>query len=302
MTHSISDSTASLLREAGLAVDEVAAVVQRALDEDMRDGGDVTTEATVASGHRSRAVFASRAAGVIAGVPVAIAAIEMVAGTVETHIAHGDGARVSPGDVVMTVVGPTRALLTAERTALNLLCHLSGVATATGKWVEALAGTGADVRDTRKTIPGLRALQKYAVRCGGGVNHRMSLGDAALIKDNHIVAAGGVEAAFRKVRERNPSIALEIEVDTIEQLRTALAAGADLVLLDNMNPSTLHEAVAIAAAHEAATGKPVICEASGGLTLDNAREVGATGVRFVSVGALTHSTVVLDVGLDLEAL
>lgn len=168
--------------------------------------------------------------------------------------------------------------------------------------VEALAGTGADVRDTRKTIPGLRALQKYAVRCGGGVNHRMSLGDAALIKDNHIVAAGGVEAAFRKVRERNPAIALEIEVDTIEQLRTALAAGADLVLLDNMDPPTLREAVAVAAAHEAATGKPVICEASGGLTLDNARDVGATGVQFVSVGALTHSTVVLDVGLDLESL
>ena len=302
MTHGIGESTAELLRGAGLSVDQVAAVVQRALDEDLADGGDVTTEATVAADHRSRAVFASRATGIIAGVPVAIAAIEMVAGAVETRIERSDGARVAPGDVVMTVVGPTRALLTAERTALNMLCHLSGVATATGKWVDALAGTGADVRDTRKTMPGLRALQKYAVRCGGGVNHRMSLGDAALIKDNHIVAAGGVEAAFHKVRERNPVIALEIEVDTIEQLRTALAAGADLVLLDNMDPSTLREAVAIAAAHEAATGKPVICEASGGLTLNNARDVGATGVRFVSVGALTHSTVVLDVGLDLEAL
>lgn len=302
MTHSISPSTAAMLRDAGLSIDDVVAVVQRALLEDLVDDGDVTTEATVAADHRSRAVFASRGAGIIAGVPVAIAAIEMVAGSVETRIERSDGARVAPGDVVLTVAGPTRALLTAERTALNLLCHLSGVATATGEWVEALAGTGADVRDTRKTIPGLRALQKYAVRCGGGINHRMSLGDAALIKDNHIVAAGGVDAAFRKVRERNPTIALEIEVDTIEQLRTALAAGADLVLLDNMDPKMLREAVAVAAAHEAATGKPVICEASGGLTLNNAHDVGATGVRFVSVGALTHSTVVLDVGLDLESL
>jgi nicotinate-nucleotide pyrophosphorylase (carboxylating) len=298
----MSEGTAALVRAAGLDVDDVARVIRRALDEDLGDGGDVTTDATVAVGHRSRAVFASRATGVVAGVPVAIAAIEMVDGDVDVTIERPDGAKVSPGDVVMAVVGPTRALLTAERTALNLLCHLSGVATATSRWVEALAGTGADVRDTRKTIPGLRALQKYAVRCGGGVNHRMSLGDAALIKDNHIVAAGGVDAAFRMVREQRPDIALEIEVDTIEQLRVALAAGADVVLLDNMDPATMRTAVAVAASHEATTGRPVICEASGGLTLANAREVGATGVRFVSVGALTHSSVVLDVGLDLESL
>ena len=300
--HAMSPRTAEMLVGAGLDVADVAAVVHRALEEDLRDGGDVTTESTVPADHRSRAVFASRANGIIAGVPVAIAVFEIVAGAVTVEIERGDGARVAPGDAVMTVVGPTRALLTAERTALNLLSHLSGVATATGKWVEALVGTGADVRDTRKTIPGLRALQKYAVRCGGGVNHRMSLGDAALIKDNHIVAAGGVEAAFRAVRERKPSIALEIEVDTIDQLRVALAAGADLVLLDNMDAPTLREAVAVAAAHEASTGRPVICEASGGLTLVNAREVALTGVRYVSVGALTHSTVVLDVGLDLESL
>lgn len=300
--HDISSTTAALLTSAGLYVDDVVSILRRALEEDLLDGGDVTTDATVAPSHRSRAVFASRAAGTIAGVPVALAAIEMVAGVAETTIEHGDGARVMPGDVVMAVVGSTRALLTAERTALNMLCHLSGVATATSKWVDALAGTTAQVRDTRKTLPGLRALQKYAVRCGGGVNHRMSLGDAALIKDNHIVAAGGVEAAFRRVREVNPHIPLEIEVDTLDQLREALAAGADLVLLDNMDPPTLREAVAIAAAHEAATGRAVICEASGGLTLANAHDVGATGVRYVSVGALTHSTTVLDVGLDLESL
>jgi nicotinate-nucleotide pyrophosphorylase (carboxylating) len=300
--HPVSPDTAALLVAAGLEVEDVVAVVRRALEEDLRDGGDVTTAATVPSGHRSRAVFASRATGIIAGVPVAIAVIETVAGEVEVSVQHGDGSRVEPSDVVMTVTGPTGALLTAERTALNLMGHLSGVATATGKWVEALAGTGADVRDTRKTLPGLRMLQKYAVRCGGGVNHRMSLGDAALIKDNHIVAAGGVDAAFRRVRESHPSIPLEIEVDTIDQLRVALAAGADLVLLDNMDPATLREAVAVVATHEAKTGRPVICEASGGLTLGNAQEVGATGVRFVSVGALTHSTVVLDIGLDLESL
>lgn len=300
--HPVSPATAALLVGAGLDVEDVTTVVRRALEEDLRDGGDVTTAATVPAGHRSRAVFASRAAGIIAGVPVALAVVEIVAGSVEVRVQHGDGSRVGPGDAVMTVTGPTGALLTAERTALNLMGHLSGVATATGRWVEALAGTGADVRDTRKTLPGLRALQKYAVRCGGGVNHRMSLGDAALIKDNHIVAAGGVDAAFRMVRELHPSIPLEIEVDTIDQLRVALAAGADLVLLDNMDPATLREAVTVAGAHEASTGRPVICEASGGLTLDNAREVGATGVRFVSVGALTHSTVVLDIGLDLESL
>jgi len=298
----LADRTQQLLAEADLDIDDVVAVVGRALAEDLAAGGDVTTLATVAPDHRSRAVFASRAKGIVAGVPVALAVLEMVAGEVSTTVERNDGQQVLPGDVVMTVVGPTRALLTAERTALNLLCHLSGVATATGQWVEALAGTGADVRDTRKTIPGLRALQKYAVRCGGGVNHRMSLSDAALIKDNHIVAAGGVAEAFRLVRNLNPSIPLEIEVDTIEQLQVALDAGADLVLLDNMDPVTLRQAVGIAAAHQVATGRPVICEASGGLTLADARSVGETGVRFVSVGALTHSTSVLDIGLDLEAL
>jgi nicotinate-nucleotide pyrophosphorylase (carboxylating) len=206
---------------------------------------------------------------------------------------------VKPGDKLMSVDAPTRGLLTAERSALNLFCHLSGVATATSEWADALAQTGAQVRDTRKTTPGMRALEKYAVRCGGGVNHRMSLSDAALVKDNHIAAAGGVAEAFALVRAGAPNIAIEIEVDTLDQLQVALGAGADLVLLDNMAPTMLREAVAIAASHRNATGKDVILEASGGLTLESVAAVGATGVRYISVGALTHSAKVLDIGLDL---
>ena len=170
------------------------------------------------------------------------------------------------------------------------------------EWADAIASTNAKVRDTRKTTPGMRALEKYAVRCGGGVNHRMSLSDAALVKDNHIVAAGGVAEAFAAVRAAAPSIVLEIEVDTIDQLRMALAAGADLVLLDNMKPDVLREAVAIAAQHLASTGRAVVLEASGGLTLENAQSVAATGVNYISVGALTHSAKVLDIGLDLETI
>jgi nicotinate-nucleotide pyrophosphorylase (carboxylating) len=185
---------------------------------------------------------------------------------------------------------------------LNLLGHLSGIASATRQWADAIAASGAQVRDTRKTTPGLRALEKYAVRCGGGVNHRMSLSDAALVKDNHIVAAGGVAQAFAAVRAAAPKIAVEIEVDTLEQLHVALGAGADLVLLDNMPPAVLRDAVLIAEAHRATTGKSVILEASGGLTLDNAADVAATGVRYISVGALTHSSSVLDIGLDMQAV
>jgi nicotinate-nucleotide pyrophosphorylase (carboxylating) len=181
---------------------------------------------------------------------------------------------------------------------LNLLCHLSGIATATRNWANQLAGTSAAVRDTRKTTPGLRKLEKYAVRCGGGQNHRMSLSDAALVKDNHIAAAGGVAAAFQAVRQHAPDITVEIEVDTLDQLREALGAGADLVLLDNMEPSVLREAVAIAQEHTARTGKKVLLEASGGLTLATAGAVGATGVDFISVGGLTHSSPILDIGLD----
>jgi nicotinate-nucleotide pyrophosphorylase (carboxylating) len=215
---------------------------------------------------------------------------------------HNDGERVHAGDVLMKIEAPTQLLLTAERTALNLLCHLSGIATATASWVDAVGGTGAIIRDTRKTTPGLRALEKYAVRCGGGQNHRMSLSDAALVKDNHIVAAGGVAEAFAKVRALADTLPIEIEVDTLQQLQVALEAGANVVLLDNMAPDVMKEAVEISKRHTKNTGHAVLLEASGGLTIATARSVAETGVHFISVGGLTHSSPILDIGLDLKTI
>ncbi|SHH21966.1 nicotinate-nucleotide pyrophosphorylase [carboxylating] [Jatrophihabitans endophyticus] len=271
----------------------VADVVTLALAEDLGAAGDVTTLATVDAASVARAALAARQDGVVAGLPVAERVFAAVGqGRVVFEYGSADGARVSAGEVLATVSGPVRDLLTAERTALNLLGHLSGVATLTRRWVDAIAGTGAHVRDTRKTMPGLRALEKYAVRCGGGVNHRMSLSDAALVKDNHVAAAGGVVAAFRLVRAAHPDLALEIEVDTVEQARDVIAAGADLVLLDNMSPALMREVVAF-------TRGRAKLEASGRLSLDNAREVAETGVDYLAVGALTHSAPVLDIGLDL---
>lgn len=302
--HKLSDDSAQRITAAGLEVDAVRRLISVALDEDLHNGPDITTNSTVPAKQRSAGVFASRQTGCIVGLAIAGAVFDMVCGAENVVFSQlvADGARVEPGTRVASVEGPTRGLLTAERTALNLLGHLSGVATATSQWADAIASTHAKVRDTRKTTPGMRALEKYAVRCGGGVNHRMSLSDAALVKDNHIVAAGGVAEAFAAVRAAAPSIVLEIEVDTIDQLRTALAAGADLVLLDNMKPDVLREAVAISAQHHASTGRAVVLEASGGLTLENAQSVAATGVNYISVGALTHSAKVLDIGLDLETI
>jgi nicotinate-nucleotide pyrophosphorylase (carboxylating) len=268
-------------------------VVARALAEDLGPAGDVTTLATVPAGAVSTADLIARADGVVAGLPVAAHVFEVVGqGRVLIEFGSADGARVTAGEVLATVRGPVRDLLTAERTALNLLGHLSGVATLTRRWVDAIEGTGALVRDTRKTLPGLRALEKYAVRCGGGVNHRMSLSDAALVKDNHVVAAGGVVPAFELVRAAYPGLPIEVEVDTVEQAREVIDAGADLVLLDNMSPADMRAAVGYAA------GRTKL-EASGGLTLDVAREVAGTGVDYLSVGALTHSAPVLDIGLDI---
>ena len=303
-THKLSSATAAALASAGLQVKDVQRVIREALREDLGAGPDVTTQSTVPKDQRSKAVFASRSAGCIAGIDIGVAVLEMVCGPKNVLVEKkaSDAERVEPGRVLMHVTAPTRGLLTAERTALNLLGHLSGIASATRKWADVIAASGAQVRDTRKTTPGLRALEKYAVRCGGGVNHRMSLSDAALVKDNHIVAAGGVAQAFAAVRAAAPKIAVEIEVDTLEQLHVALGAGADLVLLDNMPPAVLRDAVLIAEAHRATTGKSVILEASGGLTLDNAADVAATGVRYISVGALTHSSSVLDIGLDMQAV
>jgi len=303
-THKISSATAAALASAGLQVKDVQRVIKEALREDLGAGPDVTTQSTVPKDQRSKAVFATRSAGCVAGIDIGVAVLEMVCGPKNVLVEKkaSDAERVEPGRVLMHVTAPTRGLLTAERTALNLLGHLSGIASATRKWADVIAASGAQVRDTRKTTPGLRALEKYAVRCGGGVNHRMSLSDAALVKDNHIVAAGGVAQAFAAVRAATPKIAVEIEVDTLEQLHVALGAGADLVLLDNMPPAVLRDAVLIAEAHRATTGKSVILEASGGLTLDNAADVAATGVRYISVGALTHSSSVLDIGLDMQAV
>ncbi len=285
------------LEAAGLDVDGVADLVARALAEDLRDGPDVTTEATVAATTIATGDVVARARGVVAGVAVARAVLDAVAFPPDgVTVVRDDGERVEPGDVVVTLRGPLRPLLVAERTLLNVLTHLSGVATATRAWVDALAGTGCVVRDTRKTLPGLRDLEKYAVRCGGGRNHRRSLGDAALIKDNHVAAAGGVAAAVRAVLERAPDVVVEVECDTLDQAREALGAGARLVLLDNMDLDQLRAAVALAR-----RGPAVALEASGGLTLAGARAVAETGVDFVAVGALTHSSPALDLGLDLRA-
>jgi nicotinate-nucleotide pyrophosphorylase (carboxylating) len=291
---SLSADLAGRLRAAGLDPDAVERLARATLDEDLAGGVDVTSVATVPAAHESTADYVARAEGVVAGLPVAEAVMEVATGgSAEFVRTASDGDRVRPGAVLLSVVGRTRALLTGERSSLNLLCHLSGVATSTRRWVDAVEGTGAAVRDTRKTTPGLRALEKYAVRCGGGVNHRMALSDAALVKDNHVVAAGGVGPAFAAVRAMWPGLPVEVEVDRLDQLREVLDAGADLVLLDNMPPELMREAVA-------ETAGRARLEASGGLTLANAREVAATGVDYVSVGALTHSAPVLDIALDLR--
>jgi nicotinate-nucleotide pyrophosphorylase (carboxylating) len=269
--------------------------VMRALQEDIAEGEvDVTSVATIAPDAQAEAVFAAREEGVVAGLGVAALVFHIVMGddvTITDRLA--DGTRVSAGDVVMRVAGPTRGLLTAERTALNFASHLSGVATATSHWVAALEGTSARVLDTRKTLPGFRALQKYAVRCGGGVNHRFSLADRAMVKDNHVIAAGGVVPAYEAVRAAYPGLRVEVEVTDLDQLRELLAAGCAEILLDNMTTETMAEAVRI-------TDGRATLEASGGLTIERAREVALTGVDFISVGALTHSVKVFDIGMDLE--
>lgn len=289
------------LRTAGLDPGAVEALVRAALAEDLAGGIDVTSEATVPVGQRATGEVVPRAHGVVAGLPVVEVVLHVASGSsgaadtddieVVTHVA--DGATVAPGQVLLSVTGATRSLLLAERTALNLLCHLSGVATLTRRWVDAVAGTGAAVRDSRKTLPMLRALEKYAVRCGGGVNHRMSLADAALVKDNHVAAAGGVAEAFRRVRERFPDLPVEVEVDDLAGALAAVDAGADLVLLDNFDVAELREAVG------AVAGRCRL-EASGGLTLERAHEVASTGVDYLAVGALTHSAPSLDIGFDLR--
>ena len=286
------------LAEAGLDAAAVETLVAAALAEDLAGGVDVTSVAVIPADDEAVADFVSRAHGVVAGVPIASAVLwTATGGVVDIDERVVDGIRVEPGTVVLSAAGATRSLLTAERTALNLLGHLSGIATLTRTWVDAIAGSGASIRDTRKTTPGLRALEKYAVRCGGGVNHRLSLSDVALIKDNHVVAAGGVAAAFHAVRAAFPQVPVEVECDTVEQVGEALEAGADLILLDNMSLEAMRASVALVRER----GSSCRLEASGGLTLATAAAVAATGVDYLAVGALTHSAPVLDIGVDLRA-
>ncbi|MBE9498179.1 MULTISPECIES: carboxylating nicotinate-nucleotide diphosphorylase [Streptomyces] len=285
---------AQLLSDSGLDPVQVEDIAHLAVEEDLDRGVDVTSVATVPEEAVATGDFTAREAGTVAGLRVAEAVLSVVCTDefeVERHALDGD--RVVAGQRLLTVRTRTRDLLTAERSALNLLCRLSGIATATRAWADALEGTGARVRDTRKTTPGLRALEKFAVRCGGGVNHRMSLSDAALIKDNHVIAAGGVAEAFARVRAEFPDIPVEVEVDSLDQIPSVLDQGADLLLLDNFTPGTTAEAVTLVA------GRARL-ESSGGLTLANAAEYAATGVDYLAVGALTHSAPVLDIGLDLR--
>lgn len=276
--------------------DEIRALIRTALDEDLRYGPDITTAATVPADATVDAAIVSRAYGVIAGVPVVRAVFDEVigSGSYEVTSSIADGTSVAPGDVVLALTAPTRALLTAERTALNLICHLSGIATATAQWVAAVDGTDAKIRDSRKTLPGMRFLQKYAVRAGGGVNHRMGLGDAALIKDNHVAAAGSVGAALEAVRAAAPGLPVEVEVDSLKQLDEVLELAPQLVLLDNFEPWETQMAVQRRNSRSPETK----LESSGGLTLDVAHEYARTGVDYLAVGALTHSVTVLDLGLD----
>jgi nicotinate-nucleotide pyrophosphorylase (carboxylating) len=270
-------------------------IVARALVEDLGpDGLDVTSVATIPAGQTDTGDLVARAAGVVAGLAVAEAVFEQASGGAtrfESKVA--DGTRVERGDVLATVEGPTRALLTAERTSLNLLCRMSGVATHTRAWVDALAGTGTQVLDTRKTTPGLRVLEKYAVRAGGGTNKRMGLYDVAMIKDNHKLAAGSITAAYRRVRAAFPDIPVQVEITTVGEAVEAVVAGADFLLCDNLEPDMLWQVVA------AVAGRAEL-EATGGLTLGRAREYAETGVDYLSVGALTHSSPILDIALDLR--
>jgi nicotinate-nucleotide pyrophosphorylase (carboxylating) len=271
--------------------------IRRGLQEDLRYGPDVTTLSTVPAGAVATASLVPREPGVIAGVDVALLALDEVLGAGGYRVLDRveDGARSQPGQSLLTVKADTRGLLTAERTMLNLVCHLSGIATTTAAWVEAVRGTKAKVRDTRKTLPGLRLLQKYAVRVGGGVNHRMGLGDAALIKDNHVAAAGSVVEALRAVRESAPDLPCEVEVDSLEQLDAVLAEKPELILLDNFPVWQTQTAVQ----RRDARAPAVLLESSGGLSLQNAATYAATGVDYLAVGALTHSVPALDIGLDM---
>jgi nicotinate-nucleotide pyrophosphorylase (carboxylating) len=293
----ISETTTLALKAAGLDPEDVLIVIQRGLDEDLGTVGDVTSSATVAADARLTCSYVARQAGVIAGLPVLAAIVDHCLGddaVLTLHVADGDS--LTAGTKIATIEAPARGLLAIERLSLNLLGHLSGVATLTGAWVHAVAGTKAKIRDTRKTTPGLRDLEKYAVRCGGGVNHRRGLDSGVLIKDNHVSAAGGVAAALERVRsvQLADDVSIQIEVDSMAELAEAIEHGAVSILLDNFTGAELAEAVA----YVRRTRPDVVLEASGGLSLERAASVAATGVDYLAVGGLTHSAPVLDIGLD----
>jgi len=284
------------LRSNGLEPELVQALVDLAISEDLRGGTDVTSLATIPEIQISELDLVTRSPGVIAGINIAALVFLSVANRkIEIEICVEDGKKVEAKTCLLTAKGSTIDLLTAERTALNFLGHLSGIATTTNKWVSEISGTNAKVRDTRKTTPGLRLLEKYAVKAGGGTNHRMSLNDQALIKDNHIVAAGSIKNAVEKVKDKFPELEFEVEVDNLDQLNEALAVNAKLILLDNFSIDDLKKAVL-------AVNKKAKLEASGGITLENARKIAETGVDFIAVGALTHSAPVLDIGGDLRTV
>ena len=281
--------------------DEARLLIDRALDEDLDDGTDVTTLATIPAEQQSVAHLVARAGGVVAGLPVAPAVVEAVdarlgTGEVWVDVHVEDGSRVARGDRLATLRGSTRTTLVAERTLLNVLSRTSGVATHTRRWADELAGSGAMVLDTRKTTPGMRALEKYAVRCGGGTNKRMGLYDCAMVKDNHKLAAGGLTAAWAAIRREFPDVPIQVVVTTTAEALEAVAAGARFLLCDNMSTDLLRATVDPGRS----TGESVEVEATGGLTLGVARAYAATGVDYLSVGGLTHSSPIVDIALDLD--
>ena len=280
------------LKTIGLSPNHIFQQVKEAISEDLAGGEDITSVATITDSQVSTADFICRVDGIVSGLHVAAAVLEYC-GINHYEVLVDEGAKVSAGKILITVQANTRKLLLAERTAINFLSHLSGISTSTSKWVSELSGTKCKVRDTRKTTPGLRQLEKFAVRMGAGLNHRISLSESALIKDNHIVAAGSITNAFKLVKQKFPNKKVEIEVDTLEQLSEAILLKPDLILLDNMSVDQCIKAVSIA-------NGTVKLEASGGLTLENAKAYANTGIDYMAVGALTHSAPILDIGLDFR--
>jgi nicotinate-nucleotide pyrophosphorylase (carboxylating) len=284
-----------ILRKNNLNPELVLALVELAISEDLMGGTDVTSLSTIPETQISELDLVARKKGVISGIDVASLVFYSINSKIQINQKVKDGSEVEENQTILTAKGPTTDLLTAERTALNFLSHLSGIATLTNKWVKEVAATSASIRDTRKTTPGLRILEKYAVRCGGGKNHRMSLNDQALIKDNHIVAAGSILKAIEKVKDKFPELPLEIEVDNLDQLQEVLKTDIKLILLDNFTIEDLQRAVSL-------NNKKAKLEASGGITFENARKIAQTGVDYLAVGALTHSAPVLDIGGDLRTV